>query len=130
LFKFVNELSNDIESLEAQITDIKSEIDKYKGQGLSNDNQRKKILKDLEEKLSKTELRAEQFELEYQQALKKVNSIKASIENIFNLIDCNINECQELLGTQGVTESNMMTYLGVIEQRIHEIIQAFAYIQS
>ena len=33
---------------------------------MNTDNQRKKVLKDLEEKLSKTELKAEQFDLEYQ----------------------------------------------------------------
>lgn len=31
LFKFVNDLSNDIESLEVQISDMKSEIERYKG---------------------------------------------------------------------------------------------------
>jgi hypothetical protein len=40
-------------------------IEKYKGQGATSDNQRKKVLKDLEEKLSKTELKAEQFDLEF-----------------------------------------------------------------
>ena len=41
-----------------------SEIEKYKGQGQTNDNQRKKDLKSLEEKLSKTEMKAEQLGLE------------------------------------------------------------------
>lgn len=64
------------------------EIDRYRGQGSSSDNLRKKALKDLEEKLSKTEMKAEQLGLEYGQAQTKVNSIKASIENIFNVIQC------------------------------------------
>ena len=68
--------------------------------------------------------------LEYGQALTKVNSIKASIENIFNVIQCDQKAHSELLGTQGVTESNMMTYMGIIEQRINEILQAYAYIQQ
>lgn len=67
---------------------MQTEIDKYRGQGSSSDNQRKKALKDLEEKLSKTEMKAEQLGLEYGQAQTKVNSIKASIENIFNVIQC------------------------------------------
>ena len=126
----MNDLSNDIESLETQIGDMRDEIDRYKGQGLSSDNQRKKVIKDLEDKLSKTELRAEQFELEHTQSLKKVSSIKTSIDGIFKSIECDEQATQELLGTQGVTESNMMVYLGIIEQRINEIIQAYAFLES
>jgi hypothetical protein len=48
------------------------------------------------------------------------------VQQIFNLLDCEENA--ELLGTQGVTEINMMTYLGIVEQRINEIMQANAYI--
>jgi coiled-coil domain-containing protein 63/114 len=60
-------------------------------------------------------MKAEQLGLEFGQALTKVNSIKSSIENIFNVIQCDVKAHQELLGTQGVTESNMMTYMGIIE---------------
>lgn len=42
------------------------EIEKNKGTGLPNDNHKKKILKELEEKLSKTEMKAEQLGFEYE----------------------------------------------------------------
>lgn len=38
LFKFVNELSNEIENLEQQINDMHNEIDRNKGSGASTDN--------------------------------------------------------------------------------------------
>lgn len=88
LFKFVNELSNEIENLEAQINEMQIEVDRNRGSGTSTDFQRKRALKDLEEKLSKTEMKAEQLGLEFGQAQTKVNSIKSSIENIFNVIQC------------------------------------------
>lgn len=59
LFKFVNELSNEIENLEQQINEMHIELEKSRGQGTTTDHQRKKALKDLEEKLSKTEMKAE-----------------------------------------------------------------------
>lgn len=37
---------------------------------------------------------------------------------------------EEMLGNQGVTESNMMQYLGIIEQRTSEILQAYATSQQ
>ena len=33
------------------------------------------------------------------------------------------------MGNQGVTESNMLQYLGIIEQRTTDILQAYAHSQ-
>jgi len=130
LFNYVNELNSECEKLEEQIADIKSEIEKYKGQGLNTDNQRKKILKDLEERLQKTEAKAEQYEKKYEAAMKTVNALKVGIQSIFNKIGCNTPANMEMLGNEGVTESNMMQYLGIIEQRTNEILQLYASTQA
>ena len=42
--------------MEVMIADAKTSIDRYKGQGLSTDTQRKKVLRGLEEKLAATEV--------------------------------------------------------------------------
>lgn len=56
--------------------------------------------------------------------------VKAGIESTFSTLECDNEEYTELLGSQGVTESNMMVYLGIIEQKINEIIQAYAFIKT
>lgn len=114
----------------AQIADIKTEIEKYRGQGLNTDNQRKKILKDLEERLARTEQKAEQYEKKYDAAMKTVNALKQGIQSIFNKIGCNTPANMEMLGNEGVTEANMMQYLGIIEQRTNEILQLYAATQA
>ncbi|KAL3917972.1 MAG: hypothetical protein SGPRY_006191, partial [Prymnesium sp.] len=76
---------------------------KYKGQGLNTDNQRKKILKDLEERLQKTEAKAEQvqaYEKKYEAAMKTVNALKIGIQSIFNKIGCNTPANMEMLGNE------------------------------
>jgi len=130
LFNYVNELNGECEKLEEQIADIRSEIEKYKGQGLNTDNQRKKILKDLEERLQRTEAKAEQYEKKYEAAMKTVNTLKVGIKSIFEKIGCNTQANREMLGEEGVTESNMMQYLGIIEQRTNEILQLYAATQA
>ena len=117
LFNYVNELNNEVEKLEEQIAEIKAEIEKYKGQGGQNDRQRKKLLKDLEDRLASTEARAEQYEAKALKAAKTVSQLEQGIQSIFNKID--------MLGTTGVTESNMMQYLGIIEQRTNELLQRY-----
>ncbi|CAN0529159.1 unnamed protein product, partial [Ectocarpus sp. 8 AP-2014] len=51
LFNFVNELNSEIERLELMIAETKNSIEKFKGQGVSTDTQRKKVLRGLEEQL-------------------------------------------------------------------------------
>merc|ERR1711966_639488 len=94
LFNFVNELTSEIEKLEEQIQDIKAEVEKYRGQDMNSDHQRKKIL----------------------------GSLKDGIHSIFSNIGCNMTGVSEVLGTGGVTEGNIMTYLGLIEQRANEML--------
>ena len=52
------------------------------------------------------------------------------IQSIFNKIGCNTPANLEMLGNEGVTESNMMQYLGIIEQRTNEILQLYASTQA
>ena len=163
------ELNTDIERLEEQIADIKGEIEKYKGQGVNTENQRKKILKDLEDKLSKTEAKSQQYDEKYQAAQKtvrqpaicyacasaigtaaagsaarlppgskknrayiaQVNALKIGIQSIFHKIGCDkMPQAETLDKSEGVTEANMMSYLGIIEQRTNEILQLYAQHQA
>jgi len=125
LFNFVNELTSEIEKLEEQISDIKAEVDKYRGQDMNSDHQRKKILKDLEEKLGRTETKAELFDAKFAQSTKILSALKDGIHAIFMNIGCNMNGVSEVLGTGGVTEGNIMTYLGLIEQRTNEMLSMY-----
>ena len=103
----------------------RKEIEKYRGAGQSSDNQRKRILQDLEDKLAKTEAKAEQYEARAARTMSTVNELKKGIEDTFNRLGCNSEAVSAALGNQGVTESNMMQYLGIIEQRTNEILQMY-----
>ncbi|GMH50060.1 hypothetical protein TrRE_jg8223, partial [Triparma retinervis] len=129
LFNYVNELNSDIEKLEMQISDTKIEIEKYKGQGVSTDTQRKQILRNLEDKLERTEHKTKEYNKSYEDAMGTINHLKTGIHSIFSRIGCGTGSTEEMLGNQGVTESNMMQYLGLIEQRTSEILQLYAQSQ-
>jgi hypothetical protein len=47
---------------------------------------------------------------------------------MFEMLECDKERHTKLLGTQGVTEANMMAYMGIIEQRINEILQVQTYL--
>ena len=130
LFSRVNKLAAEADGLEQSISDIKSEIEKYKGKSNNVENQRKRILKDLEAKLEKAETKADHYDEKYKQAMNVVVVLKKGIENLFSRIGCYTEGFAEMLGNQGVTDSNIMQYLGIIEQRTNEILQMYNAAQN
>ena len=49
---------------------------------------------------------------------------------MFTKMGCNAAAISEMLGNAGVTEHNMMTYLGIIEQRTNELLQMYRSSQA
>ena len=49
--------------------------------------------------------------------------MQEGISNVFQQAGCGTPAVQSLLGEGGVTEGNMMQYLGIVEQRTNEILQ-------
>ncbi|KAL0490609.1 ODA1 [Acrasis kona] len=123
LFTYVNELNTEIEKLEEQNHDLDEEIKKCKGDGENSDAQRRKALSDLQENLNNTELMAQQYMHKYNVAMNSLNALSSGIQQMFDAVGCDASSVQESLGSSTVTESNMMTYLGMIEQRTNELIQ-------
>ena len=119
----MNQLCAEIEKLETQIKEMEKQIHLYEGQEQNQEKTTEKIRRD-EEELARIELKAESYESKYQKSLKMLNSMKAMIENVFTTLECHKNVSPELLGAHGVTESNVMSYIGAIEQRREEMFQA------
>ncbi|CDW83010.1 UNKNOWN [Stylonychia lemnae] len=130
LYKYVGELTNEMDELEDEIKRIREEIDKYRGHGVNNENNREKILDKLNKELAATENETKEYDKQYQETMKTINALKIGIQSIFDRIGCNTEVVPELIGATGVTESNMMHYLGVIEQRTNEVLQMYAACQS
>ena len=77
-------MNSDIEATELAIAETKLETEKFKGQGVSTDTQRKRVLKELEEKLEKTTAAADAYERKHQAASKTIGQLKTGIHSIFS----------------------------------------------
>merc|ERR1712166_1210141 len=113
---------NDIEAVEEQIAVLKNETESYKSAGGTQESQRRKIVSDLEEKLQKTIARADMYSEKTVQTQKTLGALKAGIQSIFEKIGCKDTSSAENLDEQGVTESTMIQYLGLIEERTNQIL--------
>jgi len=130
LFNYVNELNQEVEKLEEQMADIRGEIERYQSQGNTHEKQRKQVLQELEDRLKRTEGRAESYEKKHQAATSAMGMLREGIQSIFDKLGCDSSANREILGEGGVTDGNMMQYLGVIEQRINEILTSYASSQG
>lgn len=127
LFNHVNDLSNEMEKLEQQINDIKFEIDKYKNQGSSNENQRKKQMRELEQRLEKTDEKAGEYELKCDNNQILLDSLKEGIEALYIKIG---NVPEENVQNLSINDSNMLYYMGLIEEKTNEIIHMYTNVQQ
>ncbi len=126
LFNYVNEVNTEIEKLEDQLGVIRSEMDKYRESGAVLEAHKSSAVREVEERLATAEMQAALYERRHEAATSTVSALKASIWELFNRVGCNTGPVRELLGDDGtVTESNLMAYLGIIEQRTNELLQAF-----
>jgi len=128
LFNYANELSADIEKQEQDIMELQNEFEELKGTGTGQpDANKQKYLQELELKMSKTDKKAEQFDLKYQQTVKTLTAVRSGIQSIFNRVGCTI---APATASQGVTEQNLHIYLGAIEERTNEILQLHSALQE
>lgn len=131
LFNYVNEQNNEIVKLSDEIQAIKDEIQKFKDQGIELEDQRQVILRQLEEKQATSHQEADEYEQKYKEVAKILDQLKAGIESLFNKINCDRSAIDDMLGAAtGVTEGNMLQYLGIIEQRTNELLAIQAYTNS
>ena len=126
LFNFVNELNKDQEKLDEQAAELRAEIARYQGSGSVEHVQRKRILQDLEKQLVKTDANTQQYEKRFQGTQMTFDALKECVASMYAKLGCDDPSNRELLGDQGVTEANILSYLGVIEQRSNEILQMYA----
>jgi hypothetical protein len=75
--------------------------------------------------VGKAQLEEREYAKKIEDVDKTINALKIGIKGIYNRMGVDHEELKELLGTYGVTESNMIQYLGVIEQKSNELIETY-----
>lgn len=93
----------------------------------SEDNNRKKMMEKLQNDLKEAQDEEDDYKRQLSDADKTINALKLGIKSVYERMGVDHDQLKELLGSQGVTESNMMQYLGVIEQKTNELIETFHF---
>ena len=122
LFNYVNEQNNEIEKLDEQIQNLREEERKFAHESGEDVHQHKQILKELEAKLQNSESMAEKYEIRCQDLQRIIESLKRGIQSIYDKIEVD----EDSFVDPTVTESNMVYYLGVVEQQANKILRNYA----
>ena len=125
LFNYVNELSQEQEKLQEQVTDITAEAERLLGQGSQGDSHNKRVINDLEDRMAKAQARTEQFAKKNHAINKNLASLKSTVSSMFNKLGCNAHAAKEIVGEGGgdKRDLDLVLQLSVIEQRSKEILQ-------
>ena len=133
LFNYVNEQNNEIEKYEEQIQALREEERRFAQESGDDVHQHKQILKELESKLASTESMAEKYEVRCQDLQRVVESLKRGLQSIYEKLDVAAAEGDDDQGVAldaAVSESNMVAYLGIIEQKSNRLLQAYAEVRQ
>ncbi|XP_071849515.1 coiled-coil domain-containing protein 63-like [Apostichopus japonicus] len=123
LFNYVNELNNDIECFQRDIKGLSEDMLVFKEQGLVVSDQRRKIMKDLEGKCSILTKELSTNENAMRKTNKRLDLVKSSVIGICRRIGCDDSSILEKLGcSDGITNDNALSYLGLIEQLANEFL--------
>lgn len=79
LYNYVKDLTAEMDELEEEIKKIREEIDKYRGHGVNNENNREKILDKLNKELAATEEETKEYERQYSETMRTINTLKIGI---------------------------------------------------
>lgn len=122
-FNHLNELNLDIGKTETALAEVKEEIERYKGSHRGAETLRQRYVAELETKLQQVEARTEGFERKFEELSATVQELGKSIEGLCEKVGCNMAMLRDVAGDEGCTEANLMVYLGVLEQRINELLR-------
>ncbi|XP_018408465.1 PREDICTED: coiled-coil domain-containing protein 114 [Nanorana parkeri] len=131
LFNYVNEQNNEIERLMEQTTEIKKEIEEFKAQGVRLEQEHRSILKDIEGKEEEAVKQTDGYQQQLKAVMKVLDQLKAGIDSLFGKINCDRSVLDEMLGSSSsIQESNIMQYLGLIEQKTNELLAVQSFLDS
>lgn len=139
MFNYLNELNQEIEKGEEQINELKLETEKYRGQDKGAASQRKRLIRDLQERTADVEAKTAQYEDAHKVLTTSISTIAKIIEGLAappdpkrtnsHAIGCHTQLLTEMGAENGCTDSNIMIYLGIVEQRANELLKSYVDLQ-
>ena len=123
------QLNGEIEKGEEAIAELKMETEKYRGQDKGAASQRKRLIKELQDRSTECETKNAQFEDAHKALAGSIGQISRTIESLCAKLGCNTKMLVEMGTELGCNDSSIMVYLGLVEQRANELLSSYLQLQ-
>nr|XP_019956998.1 PREDICTED: coiled-coil domain-containing protein 114-like [Paralichthys olivaceus]XP_019956999.1 PREDICTED: coiled-coil domain-containing protein 114-like [Paralichthys olivaceus]XP_019957000.1 PREDICTED: coiled-coil domain-containing protein 114-like [Paralichthys olivaceus] len=131
LFNVVNEQNNEAEALTDQIKKIQEEMENFRVKGLQQEHDHRSLLRDIDEQQKKTESRTDEYENQASIISNILDKSKAGVSSTFSTMECDRSVIEDMLGSStGISENNIMSYLGLVERKTNELLTIQAFLNS
>ncbi|KAF7379207.1 hypothetical protein HZH68_017052 [Vespula germanica] len=131
LFTYVNELNDEMESLQTRMSELTVAIDEARALHEFREKQQAETLKNITEQLEEQTKLADEAEEELNTCDEDLDKMLKGIEALFKIIRCDNSPILRLLGDNThVTMSNVMLYLNIIEKHITEMMHKVYWVDK
>ncbi|XP_030585991.1 coiled-coil domain-containing protein 114 isoform X2 [Archocentrus centrarchus] len=131
LFNFVNEQTNEAEVLKEQISKFKKDMEQFRVEGFQLEQEHQSLIQDTNEQLKEAESHAEAYENRASTISEILDELETGVNRLFCKIECGHSVIEDVLGSStGITENNIMSYLGLLEQKTNELLTVQAFLNT
>ncbi|XP_035238609.1 coiled-coil domain-containing protein 114-like isoform X2 [Anguilla anguilla] len=131
LFNYVNEQNNEAETLRDQISQIQQEMAQFRQEGQRQERERGALLREIGEQQEETEKQTQAYEQRATVLAKILDQLKTGVSDVFQKIGCDRSVIEDMLGSSsGIRDSDLITYLSLVEQKTNELLTIQSYLMS
>jgi len=109
--------------LEVDAKKLNAGVDRVYQEEATTKEQRTGLFKTLEAEIHAITVRASAYDRRHDAALRCLDVLKPGVQSLFQKVGASDETAAESLAATGVTEGNVLQFLGSIEERVSEITQ-------
>lgn len=124
-FKYLEELNQEIKELDTEIEKISTELEQSKTrEGIATNFQGKAHVRKLNSVLQDMSVKNQALDAEYETFSTEMGKVKTNLHTIYNILAHNSSRStnDDTFATHGVTDSNLIEFLGCIERFTTEML--------
>jgi len=125
LITMINELNQEIEGLEVENAEVKAAVRARKESSGLSAHRRADLYAELQTSVSTNTGKATRYDKQQDTCLRYIDVMKPGIHSLFQKVTAGDDALVESLTSTGVSDSNIMEFLGFIEQRVTQICQLY-----
>lgn len=122
IISMINDLNAEIEASEVENASLRAAVTEARMRGSAGQSARDKLLNDWNQQVDTLQKRATHHDQQAEVVSKALEVLRPGVHKIFQKLGLGDTPAAEALAAAGVTDSNVLTHLGLIEARVSELL--------